>query len=176
VRIPQWDPLPAIGRSAVRFTAGKLAGFLAGLVVLPVVVAATRATRGWEHLLLGLGVCCVFMALAQSAGAVLASRGTSAVAPLALTVKFWFVVPLLALWPVLGVAGIADADKQPMLTGVAAGVVSVLALWVAWALIARRWPGMKYHPGGLRGRRWYLRLTMNAGGLIGGLAAIGLVH
>jgi hypothetical protein len=116
------------------------------------------------------------MAFAQSAGAVFASRGTSAAAPLALTVKYWFVLPLLALWPLLSVAGIADGDKQPMLTGAAIGVVAVLMLWLGWALIARRRPGLKYHPGRLKGQRWYLRLTMNAGGLIGGLLAIGIVH
>jgi hypothetical protein len=172
----RWDPLPAIGRSVARFTAGRVAGFLGGLVVLPVVVAAARATHGWVHLVLGLGVCSAFMALAQSAGALLASRGTSAAAPLALTVKYWFVLPLFALWPLLGLAGIADDDKQPLLSGAAVGVVVVLALWVIWALIANRRPGLRYHPGGLKGRRWYLRVTMNAGGLIGGLAAIGLIN
>jgi hypothetical protein len=98
------------------------------------------------------------------------------VAPLALTSKFWFVIPLLALWPVLSAAGISDEDKQPMLTGVAAGVVVVMVVWIGWGLIARRWPGLKYHPGRLKGWQWYLRLTTNAGGLIGGLAAIGIVN
>jgi hypothetical protein len=171
----RWDPLPAIGKFVARFTAGKVAGFLGSLVVLPIVVAAARATHGWVHLFLGLGVCSAFMALAQSAGALVASRGTSAAAPLALTFKYWFVLPLFALWPLLGLAGIADDDRQPMLSGVAVGVVVVLALWVIWALIANRRPGLEYHPGGLKGRRWYLRVTMNAGGLIGGLAAIGVI-
>ena len=172
----QWNPLPAIGRFLARFAVRKLVGFVVGLVLLPIMVAATRATNGWIHLVLGLGVFSVFMALAQSAGALLASRGKSAVAPLALTSKFWFVIPLLALWPVLSAAGISDEDKQPMLTGVAAGVVVVMVLWIGWGLIARRRPGLKYHPGRLKGWQWYLRLTTNAGGLIGGLAAIGIVN
>jgi hypothetical protein len=172
----QWNPLPTIGKFLARFAAGKLAGFLAGLVLLPIVLTATRATNGWIHLVLGLCVCSVFMALAQSAGALLASRGKSAVAPLALTAKLWFVIPFLALWPVLSAAGISDDDKQPMLTGVAAGLVVVILLWAGWGLIARRRPGLKYDPGQLKGWQWYLRLTMNAGGLIGGLAAIGIVN
>jgi hypothetical protein len=172
----QWDPLPAIGKSLGRFAAGKLAGFLASLFLLPIVVAASRATNGSIHLVLGLCVFSVFMALAQSAGALFASRGKSAVTPLALTFKYWFVLPLLALWPLLSAAGIADGDKQPMLTGVAIGLAVILTLWLGWAVIARRQPSLKYHPGRLKGLRWYVRLTMNAGGLIGGLAAIGLVN
>ena len=124
----------------------------------------------------GLCVISLFMALAQSAGALFASRGTSALVPLALTAKFWFLLPLIALWPLLSVAGVGDDDKQPMLTGAMIGVLVILALWVGWALIARRQPRLKYQPGRLVGRRWYLRLTMNAGGLIGGLAAIGIVN
>lgn len=112
----------------------------------------------------------------QSAGALFASRGSSAVVPLALTVKFWALLPMLLLWPLLSVAGISNDDKQPMLTGVAIGVIVVLALWLGWALIARRRLSLKYHPGRLKGRQWYLRLTMNAGGLIGGLTAIGIVN
>jgi hypothetical protein len=171
-----WDPLPAIGRFLARFTAGKLVGLLAGLLLLPIVVSAARATHGWPHLALGLCVCSAFMAVAQAAGAVFASRRGPAVAPLALTLKYWFVLPLLGLWPLLSVAGIADDDKQPMLTGVAIGVGVVLALWLSWALIGNRWPGWKYRPHVLRGWQWYLRLTMNAGGLIGGLAAIGIIN
>jgi hypothetical protein len=172
----RWDPLPAIGKFLARFLAGKVASILAGLLLLPIVVAAARATHGWVHLVLGLCVFSGFMALMQTAGAYVASRGRSAAAPLAMTFKYWFVVPLFALWPLLSAAGIADRDKQPMLTGVAIGVVLVLTLWVGWALIGNRWPGLKYHPGVLRGGQWYLRLTLNAGGLIGGLAAIGITH
>ena len=73
-------------------------------------------------------------------------------------------------------AGIADDDKQPMLTGVAAGAATVMALWVGWALVARWRPGLRYHPGHLVGWQWYSRLTMNVGGLLGGLVAIGIVH
>jgi hypothetical protein len=124
---------------------------------------------------LGLCVVSVFMALAQSAGALFASRGKSAVTPLALTIKFWFLIPLLTLWPLLSLAGISDDDKQPMLTGAAIGLVVVLALWLGWAQIARRRPSLKYQPGHLIGWPWYLRLTMNAGGLIGGLVAIGII-
>jgi hypothetical protein len=172
----QWDPLPAIGKSLARFAAGKVVGFLAGLLLLPIVVAATRATNGSLHLVFGLCVVSMFMALAQAAGALFAARGKSAVGPLALTFKYWFVLPLLALWPLLGLAGIADDDKQPMLTGVAIGVTLILTLWLAWGLIARRRPHLKYHPARLKGLHWYLRLTMNVGGLIGGLAAIGIVN
>ena len=171
-----WNPLPAIGKFLARFVAGKLVGFVAGLLLLPIVVAAARATNGWIHLVLGLCVFSLVMALGQAAGALLASRGKSAVVPLALTSKFWLVIPLLGLWPLLSVAGVSDDDKQPLLSGAAAGLVTVLVLWLGWGLIARRWPGLKYQPGRLKGWQWYLRLSMNAGGLIGALAVIGIVN
>jgi hypothetical protein len=176
VEAQQWNPLPAITKLLARFAVRKLVGSLAALLLLPIVVAAARATNGWIHLVLGLCVFSVVMALSQSAGALLASRGKSAVVPLALTSKFWLVIPFLALWPLLSVAGISDHDKQPMLTGVAVGLATVMALWTGWGVIARRWPGLKYHPGRLLGWQWYLRLTMNAGGLIGGLVAIGILN
>lgn len=176
VRTQQWDPLPSIGRFIARFAAGRLVGFLAGLFLLPILVAAARATNGWPHLVLGLCVFSVFMGLSQSAGALLASRGRAAVAPLALTAKFWLVLPFLALWPLLSAAGISDDDKQPMLTGVAAGLAVVVVAWTGWFLVAHRMHALTYHPGRLKGWQWYLRLTMHAGGLLGGLAAIGIAN
>lgn len=171
-----WNPLPAIVKFLARFAAGRLVGVLATLLLLPIVVAAARATNGWIHLVLGLCVFAVVMALGQSAGALLASRGKSAVVPLLLTSKFWLLMPFLALWPLLSVAGISDDDKLPMLSGVAVGLAAVMVVWPGWGLVGRRWPGLKYHPGRLLGWQWYLRLTMNVGGLIGGLAAIGIVN
>jgi hypothetical protein len=176
VDTPEWDPLPAIGKSAVKFVAGKVAGLLASLLLLPVGVAAARATGGWVHLLLGLGVFCLLMALAQAGGALLAARGWSAAGPLVLIAKVWVIIAIVAIWPLLSLAGVSDQDKQPMLSGVAAGAAFVLVLWLGWGLAGRLRPGLKYDPAYLRGWQWYLRLSMNLGGLVGGLAAIGIVH
>ncbi|MET7809729.1 hypothetical protein ABZT26_02580 [Streptomyces sp. NPDC005395] len=146
------------------------------LILLPIVIAAARATHGWVHLVFGLLAVSVFMALAQSVGAFLAGRGKSAMVPVALTAKFWLFIPVLTLWPLLDLAGVSDHDKQPMMAGVLLGLVVNMVIWFGWALIARRYEGIKYHPGRLKGWRWYLRLSANIAGLIGGLVGIGLAN
>ncbi|MFI1408782.1 hypothetical protein ACH4Y0_02405 [Streptomyces sp. NPDC020707] len=171
----EWDPLPAIGKFSAKTAVRSTVSFVVlHLILLPIVVAAAHATDGYVHLVLGLVAVSMFMAIAQSAGALLARHGKSATVPLALTAKIWLVVPVLALWPLLDLAGVSDDDRQPMMAGVALGLVFNMAIWVGWALIARRYPGIKYHPGRLKRKRWYLRVTLNIAGLIGGLAWIGL--
>ncbi|MEU2787321.1 MULTISPECIES: hypothetical protein [Streptomyces] len=175
VETREWDPLPAIAKfSAVTAVRGTASWIALNVILLPMVIAAAQATHGYVHLVLGLVTVSMFMAIMQSVGAVLAGRGKSATVPLALTAKIWLILPVLVLWPLLDLAGVSDDDKRPMITGVLLGLVFNMAIWVGWALIARRRPGIKYHPGRLKRWRWYLRVSMNIAGVIGGLAGIGL--
>ncbi|MER6496102.1 hypothetical protein [Streptomyces griseorubiginosus] len=172
----QWNPLPAIGKFTAKAAVRAAVSRAVLAVLLVLAVAATRATHGWIHLVLGLVVVSTFMAIAQSAGALLAARRKQALVPLAFTAKYWLLLPMLMLWPMLSLAGISDDDKQPMLLGVLVGIIAVYALWSCWGLLVRRRPAFKYHPARLKGWQWYLRISTNIGGLIGGFAGIGIVN
>ncbi|MZD58718.1 hypothetical protein [Streptomyces sp. SID5606] len=177
VEAREWDPTPALLKYGLKWAVTKaVTSIVLYLVLLPIVIAASRATHGWVHLVLGLLVASVFMALAQSVGAFLAGRGKSATVLVVLTAKFWLFAAVLALWPLLDLAGVSDDDKLSMMSGVLVGLAVILVIWVGWALIARRYEDIKHHPGHLKGWRWYLRLSMNVAGLIGGLVGIGLAN
>jgi hypothetical protein len=172
----QWNPLPAIGKFLAKVVVRKVVSAVAGVLLLPIVISAARATNGRIHLVLGLLVVSIFMAIAQSVGALLVVRGERAIAPLALTAKYWLFLPIFALWPLLSLAGISDDNKWSMVLGVLIGIMFAIAVWTGWGLIGRRHPSLKYQPGRLKGWRWYLRLSMNFAGLIGGLAGIGVMN
>ncbi|MGW4007987.1 hypothetical protein [Streptomyces sp. NPDC004763] len=111
------------------------------------------------------------MALAQSVGALLALHWPSGVIPLVMAGGCW-----LFLWPLLDVVGVSVDDRLPLGAGVLAGIVVSMVIWISWGLLARRFERIKYHPGRLKGRRWYVRLSLHVAAWIGGLVGIGLAN
>lgn len=168
----EWNPLPALLKFSVKTVITRAVFWVVlHLIMLPIAIAAARATHGWVHLVFSLLTMSVFMALAQSVGALLALHWPSGVIPLVMAGACW-----LFLWPLLDVVGVSDDDKLSLATGVLAGIVVSVVIWISWGLLARRFERIKYHPGRLKGWRWYARLSLHVAGWIGGLVGIGLAN
>ena len=147
----------------------------AAVILVAVFTAAARATHGFVHLALGLGLFATYGAMGLTIGAFLAQRRDR---PLSGTE--FFVVNKLMRWLLIAgvvglpwllrIAGIPYDTSLRMLIGFAVGTAVAFVGSIVWMLLARRMPRYVYRP--TKFPRWTLRISLMTSAVIGAAVAL----